>query len=160
MKPANIIPCAQLASPRPRTRCWPSPSTSTRRAPGRIFSHTCATPPRSNSRKSTGVPIRHSRQRRHTPHANTAVAVGVATEGPEVVLTVQDDGPGIGEEDRARVFDRFTRLDAGRARDEGGTGLGLALVKRIVSVHGGTVRVADSNGQGGARFEVRLPSAG
>jgi signal transduction histidine kinase len=93
-------------------------------------------------------------------HANTAVAVGVATEGPEVVLTVQDDGPGIGEEDRARVFDRFTRLDAGRARDEGGTGLGLALVKRIVSVHGGTVRVADSNGQGGARFEVRLPSAG
>ena len=46
-----------------------------------------------------------------------------------------------------------------RARDAGGSGLGLALVKRIVSIHGGTVQVAETNGQGGARFEVRLPSA-
>ena len=75
------------------------------------------------------------------------------------MLTVEDDGPGIAPEDRARVFDRFTRLDAARARDAGGSGLGLALVKRIVSIHGGTVQVADTNGQGGARFEVRLPSA-
>ena len=92
-------------------------------------------------------------------HANGRVAVGVATVGSEVVLSVEDDGPGIAPEDRTRVFDRFTRLDAGRARDVGGSGLGLALVKRIVSIHGGTVQVAETNGQGGARFEVRLPSA-
>jgi signal transduction histidine kinase len=92
-------------------------------------------------------------------HANARVAVGVTTDDDEVVLSVQDDGPGIAVEDRARVFDRFTRLDAARARDAGGTGLGLALVKRIVSLHGGTVCVADTNGQGGARFEVRLPRA-
>jgi len=92
-------------------------------------------------------------------HANGRVAVGVATVGSEVVLSVEDDGPGIAPEDRARVFDRFTRLDAARARDAGGSGLGLSLVKRIVTIHGGTVQVADTNGQGGARFEVRLPSA-
>jgi signal transduction histidine kinase len=92
-------------------------------------------------------------------HANGRVAIGVATVGSEVVLSVEDDGPGIAPEDRTRVFDRFTRLDAGRARDVGGSGLGLALVKRIVSIHGGTVQVAETNGQGGARFEVRLPSA-
>jgi signal transduction histidine kinase len=92
-------------------------------------------------------------------HANARVAVGVTTDDDEVVLSVQDDGPGIAVEDRARVFDRFTRLDAARARDAGGTGLGLALVKRIVSLHGGTVCVADTNGQAGARFEVRLPRA-
>jgi signal transduction histidine kinase len=92
-------------------------------------------------------------------HANRRVAVGVSTVGDEVVLSVEDDGPGIAPEDRARVFDRFTRLDAARARDAGGSGLGLALVKRIVSIHGGTVQVAETNGHGGARFEVRLPSA-
>ena len=93
-------------------------------------------------------------------HASGRVAVSVATVGEEVVLSVEDDGPGIAPEDRARVFDRFTRLDAARARDAGGSGLGLALVKRIVSIHGGTVQVADTNGQGGARFEVRLPERG
>jgi hypothetical protein len=74
-------------------------------------------------------------------------------------MTVDDDGPGIEPDDRERVFDRFTRLDAGRARDAGGSGLGLALVKRIVEAHGGHVRATDVDGAPtGARFEVRLPA--
>jgi signal transduction histidine kinase len=75
-----------------------------------------------------------------------------------VVVSVEDDGPGIAEEDRERVFERFTRLDAARARDGGGSGLGLAVVKRIVVAHGGTVQITNGNGSG-ARFEVRLPRA-
>jgi signal transduction histidine kinase len=87
------------------------------------------------------------------------VRVAVLTTGAEVRMTVDDDGPGIEADDRERVFDRFTRLDAGRARDAGGSGLGLALVKRIVEAHGGHVRVTDVDGATtGARFEVRLPA--
>jgi signal transduction histidine kinase len=59
--------------------------------------------------------------------------------------------------DRERVFERFTRLDEGRARGAGGAGLGLALVRAVAAAHGGTVRVLDSP-LGGARFEVRLPT--
>jgi signal transduction histidine kinase len=55
------------------------------------------------------------------------------------------------------VFERFTRLDDGRARDEGGLGLGLSMVKTIVERHGGTVAIDDSP-VGGARFVVRLPA--
>jgi signal transduction histidine kinase len=89
-------------------------------------------------------------------HARTAVAVGVTTDDDEVVLSVEDDGPGIADEDRARVFERFTRLDAARARDGGGSGLGLAVVKRIVDAHHGTVQITNGS-RTGARFEVRLP---
>jgi signal transduction histidine kinase len=92
-------------------------------------------------------------------HANGLVRVAVLTTGAEVRMTVDDDGPGIEPDDRERVFDRFTRLDAGRARDAGGSGLGLALVKRIVEAHGGHVRATDVDGAPtGARFEVRLPA--
>ena len=75
-----------------------------------------------------------------------------------VELTVDDDGPGIPAEDRERVFDRFTRLDDGRARDAGGLGIGLSMVKAIVEQHGGTVTIEDAP-IGGARFVVRLPAA-
>ena len=71
---------------------------------------------------------------------------------------VDDDGPGIAPEDRERVFERFTRLDEGRARDAGGMGLGLALVKATVERHGGTVSIEEAP-LGGARFVVRLPAA-
>jgi signal transduction histidine kinase len=91
-------------------------------------------------------------------HASTTVAVALTTDGQSVELDVDDDGPGIAPEDRAKVFERFTRLDDGRARDAGGLGLGLALVKAIVESHRGTVTVEDSP-LGGARLAVRLPAA-
>jgi signal transduction histidine kinase len=75
---------------------------------------------------------------------------------------VDDDGPGIPEADRELVFGRFTRLDEARGRAAGGAGLGLAVVRRVVEQHGGTVTVTDSDpasaGLGGARFVVRLPA--
>jgi signal transduction histidine kinase len=91
-----------------------------------------------------------------TRHARSHVALGVREEDGTVVLTVDDDGDGIADADRTRVFERFARLDEGRARDAGGAGLGLAVVDRVVAAHGGTVRVLTSP-LGGARFEVRLP---
>ncbi len=91
-------------------------------------------------------------------HANAQVAVGLTTDGTEVELTVDDDGPGIPVDDRQRVFDRFTRLDDGRARDAGGLGLGLSMVKTIAEQHGGTVTIDDAP-LGGARVRVRLPAA-
>ena len=91
-------------------------------------------------------------------HANSRVALSLQNGAGSVELTVDDDGPGIAAEDRERVFERFTRLDDGRARDAGGLGLGLSMVKTIVERHGGTVEVADAP-IGGARFAVRLPAA-
>ncbi|ANN18016.1 two-component sensor histidine kinase [Amycolatopsis orientalis] len=91
-------------------------------------------------------------------HTRTGVTVSVSTVDGGCLLTVTDDGPGIPAPDRERVFDRFVRLDDGRARDEGGAGLGLAIVAEIAQAHGGTVEVADHDG--GARLVVRLPSAG
>ncbi|MGH8835617.1 MAG: ATP-binding protein, partial [Actinomycetes bacterium] len=60
---------------------------------------------------------------------------------------------------RARVFERFVRLDDARARDDGGAGLGLAIVAEVIAASGGTVSVGDGRRLGGARFEVLLPIA-
>jgi signal transduction histidine kinase len=73
-------------------------------------------------------------------------------------LVVADDGPGIAPEHRDLVFERFTRLDEARSRDEGGAGLGLAIVQEIVTRHDGTVEIRDQAGSG-ARFVVELPRA-
>jgi signal transduction histidine kinase len=91
-------------------------------------------------------------------HATSAVAVELRTDDHTIELTVDDDGPGIPVADRERVFDRFTRLDDGRARDAGGLGLGLSMVKTITEQHGGTVAIGDAP-IGGARLRVRLPAA-
>jgi len=91
-------------------------------------------------------------------HAAHAVAVELRSQDDTVELTVDDDGPGIPVDDRERVFDRFTRLDDGRARDAGGLGLGLSMVKAITEQHGGTVTIEDAP-LGGARLRVRLPAA-
>lgn len=72
------------------------------------------------------------------------------------LVTVTDDGPGVPAADRERVFDRFTRLDDARARDAGGAGLGLAIVRELVRRESGTVRLADA--APGLRVEVRLPA--
>ena len=73
-----------------------------------------------------------------------------------VAIAVEDDGPGIPPSDRERVFERFTRLDDSRTRHEGGSGLGLAVVRSIVTRHHGQVRVDDSP-LGGARFVAEFP---
>lgn len=91
-------------------------------------------------------------------HCQHTVAVTVREEGPWVVLTVSDDGSGVPVEDRDQVFGRFARLQESRERDSGGTGLGLALTKRIVEHHGGSIYVTDGP-LGGACFVVSLPSA-
>lgn len=89
-------------------------------------------------------------------HAESRVDVRVYPDGSNAVVTVADDGPGIPEADRKRIFERFVRLDSGRARSGGGTGLGLAIVSEVVGAHGGTVTVDDRPG-GGALIVVRVP---
>ena len=90
----------------------------------------------------------------HSP-AGTTVTVRVRPEGGQGVLTVDDQGPGVREEDLPRLFERFWRADNAPA---GGTGLGLSIAAWIVAAHGGTISAANRP-EGGARFEVRLPTA-
>lgn len=72
------------------------------------------------------------------------------------VIEVEDDGPGIPDSEKLKVFDRFYRLDDSRARDTGGTGLGLAITKEAVLLHQGTIEVTDSE-TGGSIFIIKLP---
>jgi signal transduction histidine kinase len=88
-------------------------------------------------------------------HARGRIWVVLRRDAADVVLTVDDDGPGIPPADRERVFERFARLDEARARDQGGSGLGLALVRAVAERHGGTARAVDAP-YGGARFQLRL----
>lgn len=90
-------------------------------------------------------------------HARAQVTIGVRPQSDSVVLTVDDDGPGIPEAARAAAFERFTRLD-GSDRAEG-SGLGLAIVKGFAEAMGMTVAITSAP-SGGARFELTLPRAG
>ena len=90
-------------------------------------------------------------------HATARVAFTLLAEVESVLLRVDDDGVGIRDADRHRVFERFVRLDDARDRDRGGAGLGLPIVASIAATHRGTVTVSSSD-LGGARFEVRLPA--
>ncbi|MEU1606651.1 ATP-binding protein [Micromonospora matsumotoense] len=92
--------------------------------------------------------VRHARSR-------VVLAVEPAVDGAYHLVTVTDDGPGIPVADRDRVFRRFTRLDEGRARDAGGAGLGLAIVRELVRRGGGTVDLADA--EPGLVVRLRLP---
>ena len=84
------------------------------------------------------------------------IRVTAAGRGAQVVLTVEDNGAGIPEEDLPRIFERFYRVDKARSRAAGGTGLGLAIVRDTVEKRGGTVEAANRPG-GGAVFTVRWP---
>ncbi|WP_245740106.1 sensor histidine kinase [Nonomuraea maritima] len=88
-------------------------------------------------------------------HAEREITVVVRREGGDCVLEVLDDGAGIAPDQREAVFQRFTRLDASRSRDAGGTGLGLPIAREIAHAHGGTLTIEDSDV--GARFVLRIP---
>lgn len=95
---------------------------------------------------------------RYTPPGGR-VELGLAVDGPEVLLSVRDDGPGLTADQAALVFERFYRADPSRSRDAGGSGLGLAITRSLVEAMGGTIGV-DSPGPGrGTAFLVRLPRA-
>jgi len=93
----------------------------------------------------------------HTP-GGTPVHIGGEIGGSAVALWVRDEGPGIEEQDRQRIFERFSRAESASGRTEG-AGLGLAIVSAIAEAHGGTVSV-DTPPQGGARFTLTIPSDG
>ncbi len=84
------------------------------------------------------------------------VLVRIEREEEVTVITVEDNGIGIPDEDQARVFERFYRVDKARSRAAGGTGLGLSIVSDTVSRRGGATR-AEHGPEGGARFIVNLP---
>ncbi|MEA2094981.1 MAG: ATP-binding protein [Pseudomonadota bacterium] len=88
--------------------------------------------------------------------ANTSVVMRGGETGDGVQIEVEDNGPGIDERHKARLFERFYRVDKARSRKLGGTGLGLAIVKHIVSVHGGEVQVETRIGKG-STFIILLP---
>ncbi len=92
--------------------------------------------------------------RTHTP-AKTIVTTNVATTDDSVVITVADNGPGIPDEIRANLFERFARADTSRARATGSTGLGLAIVEGLVRAHKGTIVVESEPGN--TRFVVTVP---
>ena len=91
-------------------------------------------------------------------HARHRVAIALVTRDDRVVLTVEDDGPGVDPELREHVFERFARADPARARPDGGTGLGLAITRELAEAHDGIVHVDESPSLGGARFTIELPA--
>jgi two-component system sensor histidine kinase RstB len=91
-------------------------------------------------------------------YAKQGVAIELGLEDQNVVITVDDDGPGIPEVQRMEIFTPFARLDHSRTRNTGGTGLGLAIVRQSVERQQGSIEVGDSP-QGGTRFLLRFPSA-
>ncbi|MFH9138367.1 sensor histidine kinase [Streptomyces sp. NPDC017524] len=95
--------------------------------------------------------------------AHTRVGIAarrMASPGGDLIeIAVTDQGIGISEKDRERVFERFYRVDPARSRATGGTGLGLAIVKHVAASHGGEVTVWSSEGQG-STFTLRLPESG
>ena len=84
------------------------------------------------------------------------IRVTAGSEGETVWMEVADDGIGIPEADRSRIFERFYRVDKARSRETGGTGLGLAITKSVVLMHHGAIRVDSVEGEG-STFMVRIP---
>ncbi|RZQ63766.1 sensor histidine kinase [Amycolatopsis suaedae] len=91
----------------------------------------------------------------HTP-PGTPASVTVRADGERAVIEVTDGGPGIAAEDQPRLFDRFYRVDTSRARERGGSGLGLAVARSLVTAHGGTLELTSRPGR--TTFTITLPS--
>ncbi|BBN81774.1 two-component sensor histidine kinase [Pseudoalteromonas sp. A25] len=89
-------------------------------------------------------------------YAKARIEIGYQKDADSFILWVADDGPGIPEEQRIDIFTPFKRLDASRARQSGGYGLGLSIVQQIAHWHQGTISVVDSN-YGGTLFSIRWP---
>lgn len=92
----------------------------------------------------------------HTSPVDGKICVALTREGNDALLSVADNGPGIGADHLPHVFDRFYRSDSSRARKHGGSGLGLAITRSIVEAHGGSINAESQPGHG-CRFHVRLP---
>jgi two-component system OmpR family sensor kinase len=89
-------------------------------------------------------------------YAASQVALQARRDGFRVEITVEDDGPGIPDDERERIFEPFFRLDRSRDRSTGGFGLGLSIARKAVALHGGTL-VVERAQMGGARFVISLP---
>jgi two-component system, OmpR family, phosphate regulon sensor histidine kinase PhoR len=87
----------------------------------------------------------------------TAVDIRAAMDAGSLVIRVKDEGCGIPDAHRTRIFERFYRVDKGRSRQLGGTGLGLAIVKHIAMVHNGSVGVDSTPGEG-STFSIQIPA--
>jgi len=94
---------------------------------------------------------------KYTPNDGTITVEVNATDG-RAMIEVQDSGPGIPAGHRDRIFDRFYRVDAGRSRDEGGVGLGLAIARWAIEANGGQIELASGQDRG-SLFRVILPAA-
>ena len=89
--------------------------------------------------------------------AGGRVEVQIGVEGAEVLLSVSDTGIGIEPDFLPHVFERFRQATSSESRNYGGLGIGLALVRHLVELHGGAVAASSDGGNQGARFVVRLP---
>lgn len=92
--------------------------------------------------------------RRHTP-ADGTITIDLSSDAAAAQVTVTDTGPGIPDDERYRIFERLVRLDAGRARDHGGAGLGLSIARALARAHGGDLVCLPHDG--GAQFRLSLP---
>jgi len=84
------------------------------------------------------------------------IEISLSEQGQAVCVTVQDNGIGIPQKHRDRVFERFYRVDKARSRELGGTGLGLSIVKHIVLVHNGNIAI-ESELNKGTKISVTFP---
>jgi CheY-like chemotaxis protein len=89
--------------------------------------------------------------------AGGQICIEAKTEGTEVVIRVRDNGVGISSEALAYVFDMFRQVDHSLERSQGGLGIGLTIVRRLVELHGGTVNAQSDGPEKGSEFTVRLP---